>query len=69
MQVVADDSLIYDIDVRWPGSTHDSRIWNRSAVKNDVEAGGFFIAGDSAYGISPILMKPYPVAEAENDPS
>ena len=36
-QVVGDDKLIRDIDVRWPGSTHDARVWCRSEVKPYLE--------------------------------
>ena len=46
-QVVAGDTLlIYDIDCRWPGQTHDARIWKRSAVRLFVEEQRrFLIAG------------------------
>ena len=68
-QVVADDRLIRDIDVRWPGSTHDGRIWGRSEVKPYLEQQRrFLIAGDSGYPISEVLIKPYTTAEAANDP-
>ena len=67
-QVVANDQLIYDIDCGWPGSTHDARVWMRSEVKRFLEQQRrFFIAGDSGYPISEILMKPYPVPEAAQD--
>ena len=47
-QVVADDNLIRHIDIRWPGSTHDGRIWGRSEVKPYMEQQRrFLIAGDS----------------------
>ena len=36
-QVVANDKYILDVDCSWPGSTHDSRVWTRSAVKNYFE--------------------------------
>ena len=68
-QVVADDRLIRDIDIRWPGSTHDGRIWGRSQVKPYLEQQRrFLIAGDSGYPISEVLIKPYTTAEAANDP-
>ena len=67
-QVVANDRLICDIDVGWPGSTHDARIWRRSQVKRVIESQRrFLIAGDSAYPISEVLIKPYPVAESAQD--
>jgi len=70
-QVVAnDEGLIYDLDVSWPGSTHDARVWNRSEVKAFLgQQRRFNIAGDSAYPMSEILVKPYAVAEAANDRS
>ena len=65
VQVVGNDQFIYDIDCRWPGSTHDSRVWNRSEVKHYVEQQRtYYIAGDSGYPISEVLMKPYSTAEA-----
>ena len=68
-QAVADDRLIRDIDIRWPGSTHDGRIWGRSQVKPYLEQQRrFLIAGDSGYPISEVLIKPYTTAEAANDP-
>ena len=66
--VVGDDKLICVIDINWPGSTHDSRIWCRSEVKPYLEQQRRFLtAGDSGYPISEILIKPYTTAEAGND--
>jgi hypothetical protein len=62
VQVVCDDThLIRDLDPDWPGLTHDARVWAASSVKVFAEnyLGGFLIAGDSAYPISTVLMKPY----------
>jgi hypothetical protein len=63
--------LIYDIDNSWPGSTNDARIWRTSEVKEYLEQAGttYFIAGDSAYPISTLLVKPYSVDEAGRDNS
>lgn len=70
VQIVGNDELIYDIDCRWPGSTHDARVWNRSEVKKFVEAQrAFYIAGDTGYPISDTLIKPYTTAEAGQDRS
>ena len=67
-QIFGDDKLIRDIDVKWPGSTHDSKVWCKSEVKPYLEQQRcFLIAGDSAYPISEILIKPYTTAEAAND--
>jgi hypothetical protein len=61
--------LIRDVNPDSPGVTHDARVWAFSGAKQYVEAhlGGFFIVGDSAYPLSPVLMKVYSAREAEND--
>ena len=67
--MVANEKYILDVDCSWPGSTHDSRVWNRSAVKTYMERQRrYYVAGDSGYPISEILMKPYPTAEAAQCP-
>ncbi len=70
-QVIANDQkIIYDIDCDWPGCAHDGRVWRRSGVKQFLERQHFYLlAGDSAYTISEILMKPYSNAEALGDAS
>ena len=67
-QVVGNDRFIYDVDCGWPGSTHDARIWRRSAVSRVVEEQRrFLIAGDTGYPISDTLVKPYPTNESSHD--
>ena len=69
VQVVGNDKFIYDLDVGWPGSTHDARVWNRSLVKRHIEQQKrFLLAGDSGYPTSENLVKPYSTAESANDP-
>jgi hypothetical protein len=70
-QVVCNDEfLICDLDCDWPGRTHDARVWAWSDVRTFLESvpGAYYIAGDSAYPISPVLMKPYSNREAQADP-
>ena len=68
-QVVANEKFILDVDCRWPGSTHDSRVWRMSDVKEYMERQRrYLVAGDSGYPISEVLMKPFPTAEAANCP-
>jgi len=69
VQAIGNDRLIYDLDVGWPGSTHDARIWKRSEAKSylEEEGGPFYIVGDSGYPISEMLMKPYTTEEAANN--
>jgi hypothetical protein len=67
-QVVANDWRICDVDVSWPGSTHDSRVWCRSQVKPYVEQQRMFlIAGDSGYPIREVLIKPFNINVASQD--
>ncbi|XP_037810619.1 putative nuclease HARBI1 [Lucilia sericata] len=61
---------IMDIVCRWPGSAHDSNIFNNSNIKAKLENGEFqdyYLLGDSGYGIKPYLMTPLsnPVTHAE----
>jgi nuclease HARBI1 len=71
VQGVCDSRLtICDIVVRWPGSTHDSTVWNSSLLSARCEAGEFtgsYILGDSAYACRPYLMTPVldPTTQAE----
>lgn len=63
VQTVADSQLkIRDIVARWPGSTHDSTIFNNSALKMTLESGvfrGYFILADSGYRNTSYLATPY----------
>lgn len=53
VQAVCDADLrILSIDARWPGSTHDSTVFNASLLRVRFEEGEFnncFLLGDSAY--------------------
>ena len=69
VQVVGNEQRICDIDVQWPGSTHDARIWRLSHAKQIIEEQIMFkIAGDSGYPISQVLVKPYSALEVQEDP-
>lgn len=63
VQVVCDaDMLITDIVARWPGSTHDSRIFKNSTVCNRLENGEFkedHLLGDAGYACKAYLLTPY----------
>lgn len=55
------DLMILDIVCRWPGSAHDSNIFNNSRIKHRFESNEFkdcFILGDSGYGVSKYMMTP-----------
>jgi len=68
--VVADDRhYIRALDRDWHGSAHDARVWNYSAVKPIIEQNRqFLLAGDSAFPLSDVLIKPFSNAEALYDP-
>lgn len=60
-QVICDaDMKIMNVVSRWPGSTHDARIWDNSTVAARFEAGMYdgLLVGDSGYALSPSLMTP-----------
>ena len=58
VQLVGNDVFIYDLDVGWPGGTHDARIWNRSKNKRHIEIQKrFLLAGDS--GLLQHLSSPH----------
>jgi len=83
IQAIADGKgLFLDFAAGYPGSLHDARVYrnsslyqrasNEDVLKEPVERIGItdirpYLVGDSAYPISPWLMKPYP--EATCDPS
>lgn len=62
VQAICDGSGTFlNVDCSWPGSVHDSRIWNNSGARFCIEANrcDALIIGDEGYGISPWLMAPY----------
>ncbi|CAH2088831.1 unnamed protein product [Euphydryas editha] len=60
VQVVGDANLcIRNIVARWPGSAHDSHIFNRSNLKCRLESSefdNFWLLGDSGYALRPYLL-------------
>ena len=61
VQIVSNNTYIYSVDCGWFGRAHDSRVWNRSQAKQEIETntGQYLICGDSAYPISAKLIKPF----------
>lgn len=59
MQIVASAELkILDVVARWPGSTHDSTIFNSSQIRAHFEGGQFpnaVLLGDSGYQLKDYL--------------
>lgn len=71
VQVICNAQMyINNIVARWPGSCHDSHIFNSSVIKGRLEDGefeGFWLLGDKGYSIKPYLLTPLrnPTTEAE----
>ncbi|XP_050065584.1 putative nuclease HARBI1 isoform X1 [Aphis gossypii] len=70
-QLICDVNLrILNVSARWPGSTHDSHIWNESHVKtfmtslHDRGFTSYFLLGDSGYALRPWLLTPFLNVEA-----
>lgn len=62
-QIICDHKLlIIDVVSGWPGSTHDSRVFNNSRICTEFCSGirEGILLGDSAYPLSPYLITPYP---------
>lgn len=63
VQVIGDSQLrIRNIVARWPGSTHDARIFTNSEIFDRLEAGEFgdtHLIGDAGYPCKPFLLTPY----------
>ncbi|KAJ8915344.1 hypothetical protein NQ315_008231 [Exocentrus adspersus] len=70
IQVVCNaDNQIIDIVARWPGASHDSYIFNNSAIKAKFERGdmnSFVLLGDSGYPLRSYLLTPL---ENTNNPA
>lgn len=62
MQAVTNSNLeITDVVARWPGSAHDSTIFNNSRLRSTFEQGAYgdaLLLGDSGYAIKSYLMTP-----------
>ena len=63
VQIVCNSKmLIYDLDARWPGSTHDSFMLQNSHVMERFENGQIpntWLLGDAGYALKKWLLVPY----------
>lgn len=62
VQAICDSDCVFtDVDVSWPGSVHDSRIFKNSDIYMTLVTGELqgIILGDSGYGITPFLLTPF----------
>ncbi|XP_071963309.1 putative nuclease HARBI1 [Antedon mediterranea] len=63
IQVVCDANMRFtNCVVRWPGSTHDSRIFRESGLGVAFENGEMpegYLLGDSGYALRPFLLTPF----------
>lgn len=72
VQTICDASLrIQNIVCRWPGSTHDSTIWDNCSVRGKFERnemGDNVLVGDSGYALRKYLLTPFrnPANEGQN---
>lgn len=61
-QMICDTKLrFWNVVARWPGSTHDSRIMDNSAIGNKLETGELrgILLGDSGYACRFYMMTPF----------
>ncbi|XP_064649983.1 putative nuclease HARBI1 [Lineus longissimus] len=71
VQGICDADLRFiNVVARWPGSTHDSRVFDNSLICNRFENNELsgLLLGDKGYPCRPFLMTPFrnPVGQAEN---
>lgn len=59
--IVGPNLEFFDMVVRWPGSSHDSFIYNCSSAKQRLETGALegILLGDSGYAVSNVLLTPF----------
>ncbi|XP_041645242.1 putative nuclease HARBI1 isoform X2 [Cheilinus undulatus] len=63
VQIICDAAhVITNVEAKWPGSVHDSRIFHESALSSRLENGEFdgLLLGDMGYPCQPTLLTPYP---------
>ncbi|XP_050506243.1 putative nuclease HARBI1 [Diabrotica virgifera virgifera] len=69
VQIVCDSKLcIMDVVARWPGSVHDSTIYNSSLLRAQFEAGEYpncYLLGDSGYTCTNFLLTPLSQTNSE----
>lgn len=61
VQMVCDSNrVVTNLVARWPGSAHDSRIFENSTLRDDFEAKKYdgVLLGDGGYGCRPYLLTP-----------
>ncbi|XP_045201931.1 putative nuclease HARBI1 [Mercenaria mercenaria] len=57
--VVDPDMRLVDVVAQWPGSTHDSTIFESCGLKARLETGNHgWLIGDSGYALKPYLVTP-----------
>jgi len=69
MLVCGPNLKFYDASVRWPGSTHDSRVFRNSRLFERLNGGwrpfpGAYLLGDSGYPMREYLLTP--IANPQN---
>lgn len=70
VMAVCDASLCFtSLVVNWPGSAHDSRVFNESALCQALQGGRYrgFLLGDSGYPCRTYLLTPYPNPRAPHE--
>ncbi|XP_015226372.1 PREDICTED: putative nuclease HARBI1 [Cyprinodon variegatus] len=66
VQIICDAGcLISNVEAKWPGSVHDSKIFQESNLRNRLQGGEFdgYLLGDRGYPCQPWLLTPYPDPE------
>ncbi|KAK0142220.1 putative nuclease HARBI1 [Merluccius polli] len=57
--------IVTNVEAKWPGSVHDSRIYRECSLSNRFARGEFdgYLLGDRGYPCQPSLLTPYPDPE------
>ncbi|XP_065642949.1 uncharacterized protein LOC136074544 [Hydra vulgaris] len=64
---VNEKAIFTSVDVSWPGSVHDSRLFKNSYIYPLLKGleNRVYLLGDAGYGITPFLMTPFENALTE----